>query len=120
MTRPILVVPPTIVTVQSTLTPLLPMTALGGRFDALLIVGLNDGATGYTLTLETAEDVAAVDADRTWSVTVPAKAGAVVGQGSIYLGPGILQTLFRVSAQSLGAPVSARWLVRGMIRPMHT
>ena len=116
--RPVLVYPETAVVVQPVLTPLLAMTALGGRFDSLLFVGLNDGAVPYTLTLETAEVADAVDADRTWVVTVPAKVGTVVGQGSIFLGPGIVHTLFRVSAQSTGAAVNARWLMRGMLRPM--
>lgn len=108
--------PMTVVTVQTTLTPLLAMRSFEG-YDALLVAAINDSTTNaFDLLVETGEASDALDAEYIPTLTVPPSAGGKAGQRSLIIGPAQLRAFYRISAQATGAPCNARWILKGLVR----
>lgn len=105
----------TAITVQTIVTPLLAFTKLDS-YSMLLFAIINDDTVNpIDVLIETGEDGAAVDAERTFTLTVPPKVGSTPGQRSLEV-PDNVRGWYRVSAQATGAPVAARWTLKGVPR----
>jgi hypothetical protein len=98
----------------STVTVLLPFTALGDRYNSLLFYCLNtDAGDDVYFTVETSEDGTHGDV-ATQTVVIPAG-----GQGSIEVGPYLLRKYWRLSAHTVapGYPAATvQWGIKGTDR----
>lgn len=107
----------TSVSVQTIVTPMLAFTKLE-CYDQLLFAFINDDTVNpIDVLIETSEDGVAVDAERVYTLTVPPIAGGVRSQRTLEVQDNI-RGWYRVSATATGAPVAARWSLKGAAR--HT
>lgn len=103
------------VTAQLTITPLLAFTKLEA-YETLLFAVLNDDTVNTVdVLIETSEDGVAVDAEQTYTLTVPVKVSATPGQRSLIVLDNV-RGWYRVSATATGAPVAVRWTLKGSPR----
>lgn len=93
----------------SILTPLLPFYKFSNATRSLLFALVNTGTVPVHLIIETSEDGVAVDRDRRWDLYV-----APGDQGSLEIGPELLRSHWRLSAET-DPPFNAttvKWCVR--------
>ena len=111
------IVAPTILTVQTVTTALFATRDLSGYSLLLISAANDDAANSFDLHVESGEWSDSSDAEWMPVLTVPPKVAGIAGQRSLLVGPDHLRAFFRVWGIATGGNVSARFAMRGLVRP---
>jgi hypothetical protein len=111
------IVAPTILTVQTVATQLFATRNLSGYSLLLISAANDDAANSFDLHVESGEWSDALDAEWIPVLTVPPAAAGLAGQRTLIVGPDHLRSFFRCWGIATGGNVSARFRLRGLVRP---